>query len=52
MKQQTIKYLQWQIDEINNNILGMKMSDEDLEYNKKTIDEITKCIKWLKELKV
>ena len=42
MKEKTIKYLQWQKDEISNNMLGMEMSKEDYKLNQKKIDEITK----------
>lgn len=48
MKEKTIKWLQHHIDEIESNMLGMKMSEEDYELNQKDIDELKKCIKWLK----
>ena len=48
MKEKTIKYLQWEIDEIEANMLGMKMSEEDYELNQQEIDELKKCIKWVK----
>lgn len=48
MKDKTIKYLQWQIDEINNNLLAMKMSEEDYELNQQVIYELELCIKWVK----
>jgi len=48
MKEKTIKWLEYHIDEIKNNMLGMKMSEEDYELNQKDIDELIKCIKWVK----
>lgn len=48
MKDKTIKYLQWQIDEINNNLLAMKISEEDYELNQQVIYELELCIKWVK----
>lgn len=48
MKDKTIKHLQWQIDEIKNNLLAMKMSEEDYELNQQVIYELELCIKWVK----
>jgi hypothetical protein len=48
MKDKTIKHLQWQIDEIKNNLLAMKMSEEDYEINQQVIYELESCIKWVK----
>jgi SMC interacting uncharacterized protein involved in chromosome segregation len=48
MKEKTIKYLQWQIDEIKNNLLAMKMSEEDYELNQQEIYELESCIEWVK----
>ncbi len=47
MKEKTIKWLQYHIDEIESNMLAMKMSEEDYELNQKDIDELKKCIKWV-----
>jgi hypothetical protein len=47
-KEKTIKYLLWQIDDIKNNLLAMKMSNEDYELNQQRIYELELCIKWVK----
>lgn len=39
------------MDEINNNLLAMKMSEEDVRLNKKDIEELSQCIKWVKSRK-
>lgn len=48
MKEKTIKYLEWQISEIQNNLLGMEMTAFDYKENEKEIEAIKKCIKWVK----
>jgi len=50
MKEKTIKYLQWQIDEINNNLISMKMSEDDYELNMQEIYELDLCIKWVQSI--
>jgi hypothetical protein len=49
MRNKTIQYLQSIIDEIENNILAMKMSQEDIDINQKEIDTLKKCIEWVKK---
>lgn len=51
MKNETIKWLQWHLDEIINNSLGQSMSQEDTELNQKEFKEIEKCIEWVKKQK-
>ena len=48
MKDKTIKWIQVHIDEINNNALAMKITEEDKKLNDKDLEELYKCIKWLK----
>lgn len=51
MKAETIKWLEWHLDEIMNNRLAQKMSEEDMELNEKDFEEIKKCIAWVKKRK-
>ena len=48
MKEETIKWLTYHIDEINNNALSTVISEEDTIKNQELVDEITKCIEWVK----
>jgi hypothetical protein len=51
MKQETIKWLEFHLDEIMNNALAQSMSEEDKELNQKDFEEIKKCIEWVKKCK-
>jgi len=48
MKEKTIYYLQLHIDELHNNMLAIKMTDENYALNQASIFEIKKCIEWVK----
>ena len=47
MKSKTLKWLQAHIDEIDNNMLSMKIEEEDTKENEKIKNEILKCIDWV-----
>lgn len=51
MEKETIKWLQWHLDEIINNALAQSMSEEDTQLNQKDFEEIQKCIEWVKKRK-
>lgn len=48
IKENTIKWLFWHINEINNNALSQELSKEDIALNEKTLKEISDCIEWVK----
>ena len=51
MKNETIKWLTWHINEINNNALAQNIPKEDKIQNEKMKKEISECIKWVKKQK-
>jgi len=48
IKEITIKWLYWHINEINNNALSQEISTEDIGLNAKILKEISDCIEWVK----
>ncbi len=47
MKSETIKWLEFHLDEIMNNQFAQSISEEDRQLNQKDFDEIKKCIEWV-----
>ena len=52
IKEKTLYWLNWHLDEIHQNELSMEMSNEDKKLNAKLGKEISKCIKWVTSIKV
>jgi hypothetical protein len=51
IKEKTIKWLSWHMDEINNNILAVKMTTDDKELYYKDLKEIQECIDYVRNKK-
>jgi len=51
-KENTIKWLTYHIDEMANNALAQKISEEDTKLNDKIREEILECIEWVKKIKI
>lgn len=47
IKENTIKWLLWNVDEINNNHVAMRMPKEDEKLNDKDLKELMECINWV-----